>query len=275
MSVKIGEKIKSLRKNKNISQEVLAQYLGVTFQAVSKWENGSTMPDVEAIPAIASFFGVSTDELFDFNLSEIESKVTEIWQEAAKCRDSDPAKAEKILRDGLKKFPGNDILLNNLLYTMRAPERSGEVINICKSLIESTKEDDVRYDALRILAETYAEKGEYTLAKDTLEKIPEIYFTKLQLEAELLKGEDMLAPAQSQKDISAEMLVDMLLVLADYYEGKGGHEAAANQLETAKRVIEALKDDYNDGIWPETFYQYYGEGVLKKIDERLETLSKG
>ena len=233
------------------------------------------MPDVEAIPAIASFFGVSTDELFDFNLSEIESKVTEIWQEAAKCRDSDPAKAEKILRDGLKKFPGNDILLNNLLYTMRAPERSGEVINICKSLIESTKEDDVRYDALRILAETYAEKGEYTLAKDTLEKIPEIYFTKLQLEAELLKGEDMLAPAQSQKDISAEMLVDMLLVLADYYEGKGGHEAAANQLETAKRVIEALKDDYNDGIWPETFYQYYGEGVLKKIDERLETLSKG
>ena len=40
MSVKIGEKIKSLRKSKNISQEVLAQYLGVTFQAVSKWENG-------------------------------------------------------------------------------------------------------------------------------------------------------------------------------------------------------------------------------------------
>ena len=73
MSVKIGEKIKSLRKSKNISQEVLAQYLGVTFQAVSKWENGSTMPDVEASPAIASFFGVSTDELFDFNLFEMEN----------------------------------------------------------------------------------------------------------------------------------------------------------------------------------------------------------
>lgn len=270
MSVKIGEKIKSLRKSKNISQEVLAQYLGVTFQAVSKWENGSTMPDVEAIPAIASFFGVSTDELFDFNLFEMENKVTEIWQAAAKCRDSDHGKAEKMLRDGLKKFPGNDILLNNLLYTMRAPERSDEVINICKSLIESTKEDDVKYDALRILAETYAEKGEYALAKDTLEKIPEIYFTKLQLEAKLLKGEDMFAPAQNQKDISAEMLVDMFLVLAYYYEEKGEHEAAVNQLETAKKVIEALKDDYNDGIWSETFYQYYGESVLKKIEEKLK-----
>lgn len=40
MQIKLGEKIRSLRKEKNIPQEVLAQYLGVTFQAVSKWENG-------------------------------------------------------------------------------------------------------------------------------------------------------------------------------------------------------------------------------------------
>lgn len=51
---RLGEKIKSLRKQKNISQDVLANYLGVSFQAVSKWENGSTMPDVTMIPAIAS-----------------------------------------------------------------------------------------------------------------------------------------------------------------------------------------------------------------------------
>ena len=70
--IRLGEKIKSLRKQKNISQEVFANYLGVSFQAVSKWENGYTMPDVTMIPAIASFFGVSTDELFDFNLFEME-----------------------------------------------------------------------------------------------------------------------------------------------------------------------------------------------------------
>ena len=64
MEIRIGEKIKSLRKAKNISQEVLAKYLGISFQAVSKWEKGDTMPDVAMIPAIASFFGVSTDELF-------------------------------------------------------------------------------------------------------------------------------------------------------------------------------------------------------------------
>ena len=103
--IKIGEKIKFLRKQKNISQEVLANYLGVSFQAVSKWENGSTMPDVTLIPAIASFFSVTTDEIFDFNLMEMEKQVDAICDEALECRLSDSEKAERILREGLRKFP--------------------------------------------------------------------------------------------------------------------------------------------------------------------------
>ena len=87
--LQLGEKIKSLRKQKNISQEVFANYLGVSFQAVSKWENGNTMPDVTMIPAIASFFGVSTDELFDFNLYETEKRVEEIVSEHSRYWHSD------------------------------------------------------------------------------------------------------------------------------------------------------------------------------------------
>lgn len=83
MEIRLGEKIKSLRKQKNMSQEVLAQVLGVTFQAVSKWETGAAMPDVSMIPAIARFFEVSTDELFDFNLIEQEEQVMELCGEAA------------------------------------------------------------------------------------------------------------------------------------------------------------------------------------------------
>ena len=113
--IRLGEKIKSLRKQKNISQEVFANYLGVSFQAVSKWENGNTMPDVAIIPAIASFFGVSTDELFDFNLFEMEKQVDAICDEAYGFRFSDAEKSERILREGLQRFPGNDIILNNLL----------------------------------------------------------------------------------------------------------------------------------------------------------------
>ena len=73
MPVNLGDKIRQLRKGKGISQEVLAQYLGVSFQAVSKWETGTTLPDVTLIPAIASFFGVSTDELFDYTRCDAHS----------------------------------------------------------------------------------------------------------------------------------------------------------------------------------------------------------
>lgn len=221
MNIKIGEKIKLLRKQKNISQEVLAQYLGVSFQSVSKWENETTMPDITMVPAIASFFGVSTDELFDFNLMEIELHVEEICKESWQYRDTDPAKSEAILREGLKKFPGNDILLNNLLYTMCTPERAAEVITLCKSLIESTKLDDVKYDALRILAETYKEQGEYELVKVTLEKIPELYFTKLELQAELLEGEEMADAAIKQLGLSLDSAAAMAKLLAKYYKNAG------------------------------------------------------
>ncbi|MEG2373271.1 MAG: helix-turn-helix transcriptional regulator, partial [Niameybacter sp.] len=78
MNISLGEKIKALRKQKNISQETLANYLGLSFQAVSKWENALAMPDVTLIPAIASFFGVSIDDLFDFNLYEIEKNINDI-----------------------------------------------------------------------------------------------------------------------------------------------------------------------------------------------------
>ena len=80
----LGEKIKSLRKEKNISQETLANHLGLSFQAVSKWETGVTMPDVSMIPAIAYYFGISTDELFDYSRYETEKNVEAIVDEYSK-----------------------------------------------------------------------------------------------------------------------------------------------------------------------------------------------
>lgn len=60
----IGSQIASLRKSRNITQEALAQQLGVTNQAVSKWESGQCCPDVALLPKLADLFGVTIDELF-------------------------------------------------------------------------------------------------------------------------------------------------------------------------------------------------------------------
>lgn len=56
-------KVQKLRKTKGISQQTLATNLGVTFQTVSKWENGVSMPDISLLPKIAEFFEVSVDQL--------------------------------------------------------------------------------------------------------------------------------------------------------------------------------------------------------------------
>ena len=62
----LGEKIKDLRKKANISQEELAEKVGVSRQAVTKWESDSGLPDIENLKSIASLFNISIDELLDY-----------------------------------------------------------------------------------------------------------------------------------------------------------------------------------------------------------------
>ena len=264
MSIRIGEKIRSLRKQKNVSQEVLAQYLGVSFQAVSKWENGSAMPDVAMIPAIASFFEVSTDELFDFNRMEQEKKIQQLCWDAADYRFTDPKKAEAMLREGLKQYPGNDVILNNLLYTMRTPERNDEVVTICKSILEVTRDDGVKYDVLRILAETYHAMDQQALVKPTLDRIPELYFSKLELAAKLLNGEEAMDAATRHACLSRDDLLDMLSRISQLYRLEDKLDKAEEFADLTRKVyalFEGREDflDYSYGrekewlketIWP-------------------------
>ena len=63
MQHSIGKMIKELRKNRGLTQEELAEKIGVTAQAISKWENESGMPDLSQIVPLAHVFGVSTDTL--------------------------------------------------------------------------------------------------------------------------------------------------------------------------------------------------------------------
>lgn len=269
MKLNIGETIKKLRKEREITQEEFAEILGVTCQSVSRWENNSCYPDIELIPSISAFFGISTDELFDFNLFEIEKQVDSICHEAYKYRCTDREKSERILREGLKRFPGNDIILNNLLYTLDYKTRADEVITICKSLIESTRDDSVKYDACRILATCYKENGQTDLIKQTLEIIPEIYFTKLKLMASLLDGEDSYEAAQKQKNISGEDLIDMLIATGKYLRDKGENEKANSQFRIAQKIIDAFADDFIEDRWFRgTLYEYASE-QRKEIEQLL------
>ena len=82
----IGEKIRELRRAKDMTQEELASALGVAYQTVSKWETGVTSPDLGLIVPIARLFQVTTDELFDYSenadrarLEELEARYQETF----------------------------------------------------------------------------------------------------------------------------------------------------------------------------------------------------
>ena len=66
--LKIGEKIKAKRRERDLTQEELANILGVSKAAVSKWENEESYPDITLLPQIAQLFHITMDELFNYTL---------------------------------------------------------------------------------------------------------------------------------------------------------------------------------------------------------------
>jgi transcriptional regulator with XRE-family HTH domain len=207
----IGEKIKYLRKSRDMSQEKFAEYFNITPQAVSKWENGVAYPDITIIPTIAVFFGISIDELFDFDKTKLDNEIEGIVTEAAACRKDNPKKSTEILKTALDKYPNNEVLLNNLLYVL---DSSDEVIEIAERLIANTHDDAIKYDALRILAKTYFEYKNYEMCCLYLCQLPELYFSKSELEAKYLRNKDS---ARKQFIVSSYQAAEMLDILGNEY----------------------------------------------------------
>lgn len=242
----IGNKIKELRKQRGLTQEQLANSIGISFQAISKWENGIALPDITLAPTLASYFGVSMDELFEFNLKDIELDIDNIVNEAYESRESDPQKSREILEKGLEKYPDDEILLNNLLYVLNYSENPDETISIASSLIEKTNQADIKYDALRFLAYAYKVKGDLKSAEAAIDQIPEIYFTKLTEVAYLLEGKPKFEAAEKQKWISFENLIQMMEKLAEYYESEGMTDKAIEEREKALKLIHIIDNSAFD-----------------------------
>ena len=112
MQHSVGKTIKELRKSRGLTQEELAEKIGVTAQAISKWENEGGMPDISQIVPLAHAFGVSTDVLLGTGEVNKEENVSEILARAQK-KITFPLTVEcltekyNVLLDGLKIYPNN------------------------------------------------------------------------------------------------------------------------------------------------------------------------
>ena len=102
MKLNIGENLRRLRRGMDMTQEQLADKLGVAYQSVSRWENGTTYPDMEMLPALSSIFGVTVDELLGMEESRKKDWIIERYDEYYElCAkdDADPEAVVSLMRE--------------------------------------------------------------------------------------------------------------------------------------------------------------------------------
>ena len=122
MQLELGKRIRELRRRDGRTQEDLAEAIGVTSQAVSRWEANGGYPDMEMIPSIANYFGITIDELFGYENdrdSKIDAILAKIDVYCLKYNGDDDWVDDclAILRAGLAEFPGSERLLIRLAAT--------------------------------------------------------------------------------------------------------------------------------------------------------------
>lgn len=94
----MGENIRRHRRALGLTQEQLGEKLGVSYQAISRWENGTAYPDIEFLPTLASFFEVSVDELLGYGEDERKKRADKLLEQL-KSEPQDPVQVIEILRE--------------------------------------------------------------------------------------------------------------------------------------------------------------------------------
>ena len=204
MQLNLGIKIRELRRRDRRTQENLADALGVTAQAISRWESGTTYPDMEMIPAIANYFHISIDELFGYH-DEREEKIKTILENATKTLtkqgftmypgslSNDVEECIGMLRSASEEFPNEPKILLKLAQALHMwgwnkyqakgylSDSSGiieddieynskniywqEAIRVYEKLLKSNPSSEDREIAIRQITPLYCRMGEYEKAK--------------------------------------------------------------------------------------------------------------
>lgn len=119
MNLKLAENIRRLRQEHGMTQNDLADRLGVSYQAVSRWENRSSYPDIELLPALAALFGVTVD----FLLGSTEQRAGREWWDTYKTLE-EPSQRLAHLRQMHRTFPDDQEVFLRLCEHTSDPEEA-------------------------------------------------------------------------------------------------------------------------------------------------------
>lgn len=127
----LSENLKKYRVQKNLTQEDVAEYLGVTPQSVSKWERGECYPDITFLPALANIFETSVDMLIGMDNIRAEKTRFNIHKTAAEHQwNGDYILAEKVYRDALLIYPNKPGMILGLAGVLALQSKSEDAVEL-------------------------------------------------------------------------------------------------------------------------------------------------
>lgn len=171
--MKIHEVIRKNRKERGLTQEELAKYLGVSTPAVNKWEKGLSYPDITLLPVLAAYFNISVDELLGYEPQMVKEDIRKLYHEMARRFGSEPYETVKAACDEyIKKYHAcfpllmqmAVLLLNHFQLAPNPPEVLEEVNQLLDCVIENGEE-------IRVIKEAMMLKGSCCLMMQKPEEI--------------------------------------------------------------------------------------------------------
>ena len=263
MSIYLGENIKRLRKENELTQENLADFLGVSFQSVSKWERGESYPDITLLPAIASFFDVSTDELIGIDKAKREEKIKNYIDEFNDLRMKNTPYVFEQISKAVKEFPGDyDLLVRYLEILISEKSKASadgelildEVESIYDKILNYCTDDQIRMQAKRLVCMYYNTIGHTTKKEKYIDKkmkiadeMPNMINSKEYLMTVMnLPCDEHFSACRTALDCELLIMIGTVNNLVNY-RNEFSAEYKIKSIEKMLGILNAFYDDGNYG----------------------------
>ena len=278
MDIAIGRRMRELRASKKNTQEQLAAHLGITVQAVSKWERAEGYPDISLLPAIASFYGVSVDNLLGVDEVERQKKLQEYTERSRQQRNASDRIA--VWREAYQEFPNEPTVLHTLAFALRSEgidQHSEELIYLGKRLLKEATQSGEYFGAISHLSRAYMSQGNKKEARRYAAMAGRYIGTENQLLIQILEGEE----AANICRWNIETLVDLIATNAKVMLQKGmfTNEERIHIAEQVVRLYELIYENGNFGTCHRYLSDWYmraarGYAECGNAEETLRRLEK-
>lgn len=224
-SIHFSDNIAKLRRDKKITQEQLAQFVGVTKASVSKWETGQSMPDVLMLPQLATFFDVTIDELLGYEPQLSAEQSIKIYRELCTAFVEEPfwqvmEKSRKLAHQYYSCYPflyRICLLWMNHFMLAKEEERQREILleaqEICSRIINNCKDIALCNDVVHVNASITLLLGDARAVIDVLEELQNPIRISNQSSAVLIKAYEMVNEMEKADRYTQISMYNQLITL--------------------------------------------------------------